>query len=87
MLDVILIGISLVLVGFAGLQFSYIFYLDRIHRERKKHLRDLEHSNHKLIEKLEAAEQRISVQTALLETVCPKYVYEEESWAEIIEES
>ena len=87
MLDVILIGISLVLVGIAGLQFSYMFYLDRLHRDRKHHVRHLERSNARLAEKLEAAEQHIADQTALLEKFCPEYVADEESWAEIIEET
>lgn len=87
MLDVILIGISLVLVGIAGLQFSYMFYLDRLHRDRKNHVRHLESSNARLAERLEAAEQQIADQTALLERFCPEYVADEESWAEIIEET
>ena len=87
MLDIILIGISLVLVGIAGLQFSYMFYLDRLHRDRKRHVRHLERRNARLEAKLEAAEQQIAEQTALLERVCPEYVVDEESWAEIIEEN
>lgn len=87
MLDIILIGIALVLVGVAGLQFSYMFYLDRLHRDRKRHLRHLERRNIRLAEKLEAAEQKIADQTAIIEKVCPEYIYDEEPWAEIIEES
>ncbi len=87
MLDIILIGISLVLVGVAGLQFSYMFYLDRLHRDRKHHVRHLERRNARLAAKLEAAEQQIAEQTALLEKVCPEYVSDEEAWAEIIEEN
>jgi len=87
MLDVILIGISLVLVGVAGLQFSYMFYLDRMHRDRKTYVRHLERRNIRLAEKLEAAEQQIAEQTAILAEVCPEYIFEDEPWAEIIEES
>ena len=87
MLDIILIGISLVLVGLAGLQFSYMFYLDRLHRERKKYLRQLERRNLRLAERLEAAEQQIAEQTAILEKVYPEYVFDDEPWAEIIEEN
>lgn len=87
MFDVILIGISLVLVGLAGLQFSYMFYLDRLHRERKKYLRQLEHRNIRLTERLEAAEQQIAEQTARLEKLVPEYAFDDEQWAEIIEET
>ncbi len=87
MLDLVLIGLSLSLVGVAGLQFSYMFYLDRMHRDRKTHVRHLERQNRRLAEKLTAAEQKIAEQSAILEKACPEYVYDEETWAEIIEES
>ena len=43
-----LIGLLLVLTGLAGLQFTYLFYFDRIDRERKKHIRSLESRAEKL---------------------------------------
>lgn len=75
MLMYALIGLSLVLVGVAGLQFAYLFYVDRIFRERQKYLQDLE-------QRYRAAKQRIAEQDELL---AANYV-EKEDWAEVIEE-
>ena len=77
MLMYALIGLSLVLVGVAGLQFAYLFYIDRIFRERQKYLQDLEH-------RYRAAKQRIAEQDELLAAA---YLdLEKEDWAEVIEE-
>ena len=85
MLDYILIGLLLVLVGVAGLQFTYMFYLDRLDRERKKHVRYLERRNKRLTDKLESAEQRLTEQTAIIEKVYPEYVFDDELWADVID--
>lgn len=69
-----LIGLSLVLVGIVGLQFSYMFYLERLHIERKKYLVSLEKKCADLTHRLEEAETRLSE------------AYQEEVWAEVIEE-
>src|SRR5437588_448648 len=37
-----LIGLVLVLVGIAGLQFTYLFYVDRLYRERQKYILTVE---------------------------------------------
>lgn len=86
MLIYVLIGLSLVLVGIVGLQFSYLFYVDRILKERKKYLRSLEQRHARLTERLESAERRIAEQDDLLETVFPKLEHEEEVWADVIED-
>lgn len=87
MLEYVLIGISLVLLGVAGLQFSYLFYLERIDRERKKHVRYLERENRRLSDELATAEQRLAEQTAILEQVYPEYVVaDEETWADVIDD-
>jgi hypothetical protein len=78
-----LIGISLVLLGIAGLQFTYLFYMDRLYRERKKYLQLLERKCADLTERLAAAEIRLSEQDALLESVRG---VEQEAWADVIEE-
>lgn len=85
MLDYILIGLLLVLVGVAGLQFTYMFYLDRLDRERKKHVRYLERRNKRLTDQLESAENRLADQTAIIEKVYPEYVFEDELWADVID--
>lgn len=81
-----LIGLSLVLVGIVGLQFSYLFYVDRIFRERKKHTRSLEHRCIHLTERLEAAERRVAEQSDLLEAMHPELGKEDEAWADVIED-
>lgn len=81
-----LIVLLLVLVGVAGLQFSYMFYVDRLNRERKAYLRDLERRARRLNEKLEQAEAKIAEQSALLAKFVPEYVTEDETWADILDE-
>lgn len=86
MLLVALIGLSFVLVGIAGLQFSYMFYLDRLHIERKKHIHELEHKCNQLTERLEQAEVRIAEQDRLLEIAYPGLRKDDEIWADVIED-
>jgi hypothetical protein len=81
----VLIGISLVLLGIVGLQFTYMFYVDRIFRERKKYLQTLERKHEKTVEQLEAARKRIAEQNEMLETVGKSRRREDEVWADVIE--
>jgi hypothetical protein len=81
-----LIGLSLVLTGIAGLQFSYLFYVDRIFRERKKYLRSLEQKCSSLTDRLEAAERRVAEQDELLATIYPEIGKEDEAWADVIDD-
>jgi hypothetical protein len=62
MLYYVLIGLCLALTGVAGLQMTYLFYLDRVDRERKKRLVELEHRCRDMSAKLEAARNRIEEQ-------------------------
>ena len=86
MLMYALIGLSLVLTGIAGLQFSYLFYVDRIFRERKKYLRSLEQKCSSLTDRLEAAERRVAEQDELLATIYPEIGKEDEAWADVIDD-
>lgn len=86
MLMYFLIGLSLVLVGIVGLQFSYLFYVDRLYRERKAYLRVLEQKYARLAERLKAAERRAAEQSDLLETAYPELGKEDEAWADVIED-
>ena len=86
MLMYALIGLSLVLVGIAGLQFSYLFYADRLQKERRKHLHDLEQRNATLKLQLAEAHHRIEEQDAIIASLCPETVSEDEAWADVIEE-
>jgi hypothetical protein len=81
-----LIGLSLVLVGIVGLQFTYMFYLERLHVERKKYLSQLEKKCIGLTEKLDAADRRIAEQRELIEQVYPEMAATDEVWAEVIED-
>lgn len=87
MLFYALFGISFVLLGIAGLQFVYMFYLDRMHIERKKYLRELEAQNTRLNTRLTEANARIAEQDELLETAYPGMRKNDEVWAEVIEEA
>jgi hypothetical protein len=87
MLEYVLIGVSLVLLGIAGLQFSYLFYLERLDRERKKHVRYVERENRRLSDQLAVAEEKVAEQSAILERVFPEYILsEDDAWADVIED-
>ena len=87
MLYVILIGLCLALVGVAGFQFMYMFYLDRLDRERKKRLVELEHRCKDLSSRLIAAENKIANQDEIIEGFDIYNGYGEEVWADVLEES
>lgn len=87
MLYYVLICLALVLTGVAGLQMSYMFYLDRLDKDRKQRLRLLERRCKALTLKLEQAQRRIDEQEELLRTA---YFDDENSdadvWADVIED-
>ena len=83
MLFYALIGLSFVLLGITGLQFTYMFYLDRLHTERKKYLRVIEAKNAQLTAQLADAKNRID----LIEAAYPEMKKGDEVWAEVIEEA
>ena len=83
MLMYALIGLSLVLVGIVGLQFTYLFWIDRVYRERRTYLKDLENRYADLNSRLRSAERQVAEQAELLETLGYK---ETETWADVIEE-
>jgi hypothetical protein len=82
----VLIGLCLVLVGVAGLEFTYLFYVERMYHERQKHLLALERKCVSLADKLEAAESRINEQTRLIASICPEYSPDDEAWADVIDD-
>jgi len=79
-----LIGLCLALVGVTGLMFTYVFYVDHLNRQRKAHLRNLENRCARLLIRLEAAEERLAEQEALLATVVSGAP--EDAWAEVIDD-
>ncbi len=87
MLYFVLIGLCLVLVGVAALQFMYMFYLDRLDNERKKRVVELEHLCKELRQKLDEAEFRVSEQRRVINAFDIFENMGEEAWADVIEES
>jgi hypothetical protein len=86
MLYYVLICLCLVLTGVAGLQLSYMFYLDRLDKERKKRLQELERRCKMLSKRLEDAEAKIELQEAVLDTFYEdKEMESDEVWADIID--
>lgn len=83
MLMYALICLSLVLLGIVGLQFTYLFWVDRIYRERRTYLKDLENRYSDLNSRLRSAERQVAEQAELLEVL--GYI-ETETWADVIEE-
>ena len=85
MLLYVLIGLCLTLAGVAGLQMTFMFYLDRIDKERKKRLHEVERKCSKLIARLEAAEKRIEEQDAIIDTLYAE-TNGDEPWADVLDE-
>jgi len=81
-----LIGLCLVLLGIAGLEFTYLYYVERMYRERQKHVQALEGKCHRLVDKLDAAEARIKEQRELIASMGLEISANEESWADVIED-
>ncbi len=85
----VLICLCLSLAGVAGLQFFYMIYLEKIDRERKKRIYELERHVKYLTNRLEDADLQLADQTRLLEEVYDEFEdenEEEEVWADVIEE-
>ncbi len=84
----VLIGLSLSLAGVAGLQFFYLIYMEGIDREHKKRIHELENRTKYLSNRLQDAEQQITEQNDILESIFDDFgeVAEEEVWADVIEE-
>ena len=83
----VLICLSLSLVGVAGLQFFYLAYLERMDKELKKQLREVERHNYYLKQRLKDAELQIAEQAKLIEAAYEETADEEEEiWADVIED-
>lgn len=82
----VLIGLSLALAGVSGLQFFYLIYLERIDREQKKRIYELERHSRYLARRLDDAEQQIARQNEVLENMFDEFEEEEEVWADVIED-
>ncbi len=83
----ILIGLSLTLASLTGLQFFYMAYLERLKKEHKKRIYELERHSKHLSKRLSDAEARILEQNDLIETIFDDFADEEEEvWADVIED-
>ncbi|MDQ3062628.1 MAG: hypothetical protein M3R14_07155 [Acidobacteriota bacterium] len=82
----VLIGLSLSLAGVAGLQFFYLIYLERIDREQKKRIQELERHSKHLSKRLSQAEQQIAEQDEILESIFDEFEDDDEVWADVIED-
>lgn len=84
MLLYVLFCLCLALTGIAGLQLAYMFYLDRLDKERKKRVHELERRCRKLTQRLRETEQKIEEQNDLLDIYFPRQ--DDELWADVIDE-
>lgn len=82
----ILICLSLSLAGVAGLQFFYLAYLERMDKEQKRRLREVEIENRHLKQRLNEAHLQITEQSHLIEAAYIDQGEEEEVWADVIED-
>ena len=84
----VLICLSLSLAGVAGLQFFYMAYLERLDREHKKRIHELERHSKYLANRLKEAERQITEQNDLIEAIYDEFDAEdeEEVWADVIED-
>jgi hypothetical protein len=85
MLLYVLICISLSLVGVAGLQLMYMFYLERIDAERRKTVTELERKCKNLTSRLQEAECQLAEQRKMLESAYAE-ADDDEVWADVIDE-
>ncbi len=85
MLLYVLIGLCLSLAGVAGLQLMYMFYIDRIDKERKKRVHELEIECKRLSARLAEAETELEMKNEMLAAAYPDYE-DEEVWADLIDE-
>lgn len=87
MLYYALIGLCLSLLGVSGLQLMYLFYLDRIDRERKKRLVELEHRCRDLSALLAKAKATIQAQETRIENLEILHDRGEEAWVDVLDEN
>jgi hypothetical protein len=81
----VLIGISLSLLGVAGLQSFYLSYLETQSREQKKRISELEHRCMYLNDRLFESELEIKHQASLLKE--QEFIEEsDEVWADVIDD-
>ena len=63
-----------------------MIYLERINREQKRRIHELERRSKHLARRLNEAEQQIAEQNEVLEGMFDEFEEEEETWADVIED-
>ncbi len=86
MLMSFLIGLLFVLIGTTGLQFFYLFYVDRLNRERRNYIKSLERRNRVLTAELGMASSKLAEREKMLVTANLMNDVSEEIWDEVIED-
>jgi hypothetical protein len=81
-----LIGLCLVLVGFVGLQLTYMFYIEKLYKMRIEHTRLLEREAKMLRLKVGFLEGKLAEKNALLEKYGIENEVSDEVWADILED-
>jgi hypothetical protein len=83
---IVLIGITLSLLGVAGLQFLYLSWLEQVNRSNKKRITELEHRCMYLNDRLFQSELDVKQQAAVLAEHDIMLETEEidEIWADVI---
>lgn len=85
MLMYFLIALSLVLVGIVGLQFFYMFYIERLYHQRRSYMMELEKKYAAVKERLASAERRVGERDEMLAAAYPEYNPDDEVWADVID--
>lgn len=85
MLTYILITLCLALCGVTGFQLTYMFYLDKLDKERKKRIHELEGKCRTLSARLSEAEERIDQQNRMIDALYNE-MEDSEHWADVIDD-
>jgi 16S rRNA C1402 (ribose-2'-O) methylase RsmI len=86
-------GVTIVLAGVAGLQLFYLGYLERVGKEQKRRITELEKHSTRLSRRLNEAEDALTQQAEMIQAM--EYyededvvvLEEEEVWADVIEDA
>ncbi len=85
----VLICLSLSLAGVAGLQFFYMVYLDKLDKDKKRRIYELEKRCQSLSRRLQNAESQVAERDEFINSIYEELdedEKEEEIWADVIEE-
>ncbi|HEV7642989.1 MAG TPA: hypothetical protein VGO50_03525 [Pyrinomonadaceae bacterium] len=88
----LLIGVVIVLAGVAALQLFYMGYLERLGKEQRRRIAELEKHCARLSRRVNDAEDHLAQQAEIIQAMeyydnADVVLEEEEVWADVIEES